>query len=90
MNVGARTTLIAIGALTAAWIIPASATASVKDGFGPAADVTVHPETGKAAFVATEPGRALPAPTKGSPGAVASPSSAITPERSVSRGTPRA
>ena len=71
LNVGARTKLIAIGALTAAAIIPASAAASVKDDFGPAADVTVHPETGKATFVATEAGRALPAPTKGSPEAAA-------------------
>ncbi len=71
MNVGARTKLIAIGALTAVAVIPASAAASVRDDFGPAANVTVHPETGKAAFVATEQGRALPAPTKGSPEAVA-------------------
>ena len=52
-------------------LFPAAAAASVKNDFGPAADVTVHPETGKASFVATDPGRALPAPTKGSPEAVA-------------------
>ena len=70
MSVGARTKLMAIGALAAAAVVPAGAAASVAADFGPAADVRVHPETGKAAFVATQPGRALPAPTKDSAGAV--------------------